>query len=244
MKPVTKRLILSCSLVAMLVSPGVAGAQDERASSPLPMDSSQGSDPGPVPRERGRERFALGVTMGLSLSHFIEEDQSTEITRYVQKPDMTFGLSGVIRVHEWLSIQPDILFVSKGRRTFRNGVLFSTLDVNYIELPLLARIDAPVSARVVPYLLAGPVLGILLKSQNRLESDGSVTDLTDEAKSIDLSGILGAGAKVALAPQHGLTFEARYDRSFTRFLKSEADVKHSVFAFMLGYQYSFSSASP
>lgn len=66
-------------------------------------------------------------------------------------------------------------------------------------------------------------------------------DLTDEANRIDVSGVLGAGVAFALAPQHGLTLEARYDRSFTRILENGDDVKNRVFAFMLGYQYSFSA---
>jgi opacity protein-like surface antigen len=241
MRHVKKTLFIAYLVLAMLGRPGVAGAQAEGDDSSSPTDSSEGSGAAPVPQEREGERFAIGVSAGLSLSHFIGEDGTSDFADYTNKPDMTFGISGSIRLHEWLSIQSDILFVSKGRRTSLDGALVSTLDVNYIEIPVMARIEIPLSARVAPYLLAGPALGFLLRFQVDSEVDGVIMDRTDQAKRFDLSGILGAGVKVALTRQHGLTLEGRYDRSFTRFLKSEEDVENRVFAFMLGYQYSLSS---
>lgn len=242
MHHIAKPLFAACFFIMTATHSGVAVAQDEQGASAPSNDANPRPNPAPMEPERRWAQLAIGIKAGMTSSHFVGSEGTSAFAEYTQKPAITFGISGLARLTEWLSIQPDILFVSKGRRTSLDGALVSTLNVEYVELPVLARIGIPIGQHVSPYLMAGPALGILLTFENEREIDGSVTDLSDEAKRIDVSGVLGAGVEVALTPRHGLTLEARYDRSFTRFLKDGDDVKNRVFAFMLGYQYSLAPA--
>jgi opacity protein-like surface antigen len=220
----------------------VAHAEDDAISPST--DSNKEAMARPMEQKRRRAPFGVGVRTGMTLARYVGDEASSEIAEHTDKLFIAVGISGVVGLYEWLSLQPELLFVSKGRRDSMGGVLIATFHNDYVEIPLLARITIPVTEQITPYLLAGPAFGLLLRFQLESEIDGAITDRTDEAKRLDLSGIVGAGIQVALTRQHGLTLEGRYDRSFTRFLKSEDDVKNSAFAFMLGYQYSFSSASP
>ena len=240
MQHIAKTWFAACVFIMASAHSSVAVAQDEQDASSAAIDATPRPDSTSMEQEQGWGRFGIGIKAGLTSSHFLGSDGTSEFADYTQKPAFTFGISGLAKATKWLSIQSDILFVSKGRRTSLDGALVSTLDVDYMELPVLARIGVPVSEHLSTYLMAGPAVGLLLKFQTRRESDGSATDLTGEAKRIEVSGVLGAGVEVALTRQHGLTLEARYDRSFTRFLENGDDVKNRVFAFMLGYQYSFS----
>ena len=199
--------------------------------------------PAPTKQKRRWERFDIGFKLGLSLAQLTGKDATSDIAEFSNKPDITFGITGLIELHRWITLQPEVLFISKGRRVNVDGMLINTLDVDYFEFPLLAHITIPVGEQVTPYFLIGPAIGVLYRFQVESENDDSITDRTDQAKTIDLSGIAGAGIKVSITPQHVITLEGRYDRSFTRFLEEEEDIKNRAFAFMLGYQYSLSSTS-
>ena len=229
----------ACLLIMALTHPSIVVAQDEHDASPV-VDANP--RPNSAPMEQGLRlgRLSAGVHLGLSLAQLVGKDAPSAVNEHTDKPEITLGVHGRVGFSDWLSLQPELLFISKGRRDNRDGMLLGTIELDYFEVPLLARITIPVSERIAPYLLAGPALGFLLRFQLTNEADGSVTDRTDQAKRIDVSGVLGAGVEVALTRQHGLTLEARYDRSFTRFLENGDDVKNRAFAFMLGYQYSFS----
>lgn len=218
----------------------VARAEQDAISPPT--DPHQGATVESNPQER-RPDLGVGIRAGVSFAQFIGSDASSAIAEHSEKPFITVGIAGLVGVHEWLSIQPEVLFMSKGRRTSSNGVPIGTFYIDYVEIPLLARVEVPITEQVVSYAFAGPALGLLLRFQLKSEVDGTLTDRTDQAKRLDLSGIAGLGIQVALTGPHGLVLEARYDRSFTRFLKTEEDIKNRAFAFMLGYQYSFSPAS-
>jgi hypothetical protein len=218
-----------------------AAAQAGSDAFSSPAEPHEQAIPDPAGQGRGWGRLSAGIHLGVSLAQLIGKDAPSAVNEHTDKPEIALGIYGRFGFSEWLSIQPEVLFLSKGRRDNRDGMLLGTLELDYFEVPLLARITIPVSERVAPYLLAGPAVGVLLRFQLTNESDGSVTDRTDQAKRIDVSGVLGAGVEIALTRQHGLTLEARYDRSFTRILKTGDDVKNRVFAFMLGYQYSFSA---
>jgi hypothetical protein len=234
---------LLCMTFIILMHTHAAVARAEQDAISPPTDPHQGATAESIARERRRD-LGIGIRTGVSFAQFIGSDAPSTVFEHSEKPFITVGFAGLVGVHEWLSIQPELLFMSKGRRDSSNGAPTGTFCNDYIEIPILARVTVPITEQVKVYAFAGPALGFLLRFQLESEVDGTITDRTDQAKRLDLSGIAGLGIQVALTGPHGLVLEGRYDRSFTRFLKTEEDIKNRAFAFMLGYQYSFHPAAP
>jgi opacity protein-like surface antigen len=241
MDSIMRSIFLPGLVAIVLAYPDIALTQTEASPSTSPSPASASSRAPATTAGTGEwwERLGFGGKLGMSLSTFVGEDAAAE---YAHRPWPTIG--GLIKVEllHWLALQPEVLFVSKGADVELDGVVTDTFDGRYIELPLLARITIPLGEQVNPYLLAGPTLGALLSFNLEDREDGSVTDRTDTAKSIDLGLLGGIGVEIMLSRQHALVLEGRYDRSLATIAKDETeDFKNSVFAFMLGYQYSLSS---
>jgi Outer membrane protein beta-barrel domain len=233
--------------IITLTYPNAVLAQDEQGAPPppLPAEPSSQAPEKPPGQDAWWGRLELGSKLGLSLANFVGADATSELVEYAHKPSITLGGLVSIRVWRWLAVQTEVLYVSKGRDVVVEGTVTDTFDGDYIEFPLLARIMFPLGEQVAPYLLAGPTFGILRSFTLEDHEAGSVDDRTDLAKSVDLSLLGGIGVKVALTNEHALMIEGRYNRSLATLVKDETeDLKNSVFAFTLGYQYSFFTAFP
>ncbi|HYF03771.1 MAG TPA: porin family protein [Patescibacteria group bacterium] len=74
------------------------------------------------------------------------------------------------------SVQGEVLYTQKGRkRVFNPTTSFgsidamSTLTLNYLEIPVLAKFNIPLPAPVTPNLYIGPAVSFLLSSKQRLQ---------------------------------------------------------------------------
>lgn len=129
------------------------------------------------------------------------------------------GVSLTVNVTDALAIQPEALYVTKGTSlgdltlTDSNGNPMGTYGlttaVDFVELPVLARIGLPSPGRVSPYLLIGPAVGIRVsqKIQFALAPAGSFD--IDDFRRADLGLALGSGFELGSGPLRGL-LEARY----------------------------------
>lgn len=243
---ITHKYISSSSLIllaSMLAIPRLVAAQTEDGIvEPSPASAPEAETaPAPAMPESWWRDIHIGAKAGLGLANWVGSDASSEIADFPNRPGPTFGLFGSIRLHKQLSLQPELLYAPKGRKAESGGVLSDTFVIDYIEIPLLARFSFPIHDRFAPYVLAGPAMSFLLRYQIESEGDGSITDRTDLARSIDLGVLGGAGTSVVLTGPHALVVEARYERSLTRLLMEDVDVKNRVFSFMIGYQYSLAA---
>jgi hypothetical protein len=230
-----------------LAYPNAVRAQTEQ-SAPAPSSpaSSASQTPGHPPGEgEWWGRLEIGGKLGLSSSTFVGEDATRERVEHAHRSWLTIGGHVSIRLLPWLAIQPEVLYVSKGADFVFDGMVVAAFNGRYIELPLLARIMMPLGEQVTPYLLVGPTLGVLLDFKLDDYENDSVTDQTELTNSTDLGLLGGVGVEIAITSGHALIIEGRYDRGLATIAKEETqDLKNSVFAFTLGYQYSLSTASP
>ncbi|MBC7898072.1 MAG: PorT family protein [Cytophagaceae bacterium] len=101
------------------------------------------------------------------------------------------GLSIVLPSSGLIAFQPEILLVSKGAKGENSGP--DGLKLNYIEVPLLFRLQLDVGTGVTPHLYAGPYLGY----QISCKVEGIDTDCEDvpgvSTKTVDLGGAVGGG---------------------------------------------------
>jgi hypothetical protein len=101
------------------------------------------------------------------------------------------GLSIVLPSSGLIAFQPELLLVSKGAKGENSGP--DGLKLNYLEVPLLFRLQLDVGTGVTPHLYAGPYLGY----QISCKVEGIDADCEDtpgvSTKTVDVGGALGGG---------------------------------------------------
>ena len=142
-----------------------------------------------------------------------------------------------------LSFQPELWYIQKGMKGTgigSSGGGEGTIKLNYIEIPLLLKVDLGVpNAQVKPYLFVGPQVSFLASSTldvtwiGHSESD----EISSAVNSTDFGLTGGVGIDVSQ-----FLLEARYDMGLTNVLKDTAggdliSVKNSTFLIAAGYRF-------
>jgi hypothetical protein len=141
-----------------------------------------------------------------------------------------------------IAFQPELLFTMKGVSASALGIT-SAAKINYVEVPLLLRLDIPTSAGVKPFVYAGPAVAVKascsleFKSQQTTIStgcdetvEGSSSDDVSTISSTDVGGILGGGLAFDVGGRV-FTVGARYEIGLVN-LASHGDTKNRVLSFV------------
>lgn len=98
------------------------------------------------------------------------------------------GGFATIPLFGWLAVQPEVIYTVKGTAVDVADIK-SDLIVNYVEVPLLARI----SIRRKIYVAVGPSMAFRVRARSRTAFGGSTEeiDLKEDVESFDL-GVVGA----------------------------------------------------
>jgi len=163
---------------------------------------------------RPAPRFGLmaGVSIA-SLSGDDTEDLDSR-TGFVAGGTLTLPLTALV------SFQPELLYAQKGAKASESG-FSATIKLDYIEVPLLLRVDVPTTGSTVrPHFYAGPA--VAFKARCDLEASGSGIDASqscsdaaaeddgEDVKSVDAGLVLGGGLGFDLGRQR-LNVGARYN---------------------------------
>lgn len=146
------------------------------------------------------------------------------------------GLSMVLPGGGLFSLQPELLFTSKGAKGTNNGP--DGLKLSYVEVPLLLRLSPAGSLPVQPHAYAGPYLGLQINCTVQ-GTDGDCDDLPGlTTKSVDIGGIAGGGVTVELG-RLLLTGGARYSFGVSKVADFEVatareSAKNGAFALYAG----------
>ena len=146
-----------------------------------------------------------------------------------------------------LALQPEILYVQMGAAdvataTDEMGQVIGTLDVttnlDYIQIPVLLKVDVPLSGSILPTLLLGPAVAFNINADNHLEGMGidESGDLED-ISSTDVSLILGLGMKLGAGPA-GVNLELRYNHGLKNIYDDAlVDIHNRSIQAMVGYSF-------
>ncbi len=155
-----------------------------------------------------------------------------------------FGVGAFLEfpVSDVVSIQPELLYMKRGAEETEAGITV-TFAVDYVEIPVLLRLNFPVEGSIAPYFLVGPSIGFKSGCEMRLEDDefGLGVDCEEvdvEIKTIDFAGVVGAGLSFEAGPGN-VTVGARYNYGFISLDDSDAeeDIKGRAFSFLAGYSF-------
>lgn len=158
------------------------------------------------------------------------------------------GVELGIGISDLFSIQTGVNYTQKGTK-YEEGNESLSAGLNYIELPLLARVSFG-SDKVKAYVNAGPSLGFALGGKFKGESDGlsfeediTFGDGEDDAfsNSVDFGLQFGAGIGYAVGPG-SIVLDLRYGLGLSNLFETPDNVDRSllkstnnVFAVSLGY---------
>jgi hypothetical protein len=175
----------------------------------------------------------LGIKGGLNLANFTGEDvfHNSSSEGFAGGVFMRYPLS-----NSW-SFQPEALFTMRGAE-FSVEDIETEQQMNYIEMPLLARFGWGHGAMFRPALFIGPSVAFLLK--NKIV-DGAEIDLKDGSRDVDVGGILGADLEHNLGAGE-IILDARYEMGFISWTE-DLSARNSTLSFMIGYARRFGSRS-
>ena len=181
------------------------------------------------------EGMMFGVKAGLNLANLTGDDVSDTAI----KPGMIGGGFFCYNITEIFAVQPEVLFAMKGAKASEGD---GKWNINYIEIPVLFKVNLPTEGKIDPFLCVGPGIGILLSSK---QTDGEEVDVKDFTKSTNFGIIAGAGAAYQLE-KGAISLEARYEVGLSTIADAgddadvaEPSIKTSDISFLVGYGFAF-----
>jgi hypothetical protein len=180
-----------------------------------------------------------GVKLGLNLAKFTGSDAKDVKMR----TGLAFGGFITYSINDLFAIQPEVYYAMKGaKEKYFDEPSGLTIDVteklDYIEIPVLFRVQLAGGTSFKPNFYAGPELGILLSAKVKGEASGvSVeTDIKDNTKSTDFGLIGGVGAEFPMG-NGKLLFDIRYDAGLAKVVDASPapKINNSAITFLVGY---------
>ncbi|MEA3476130.1 MAG: porin family protein [Candidatus Cloacimonadota bacterium] len=171
-----------------------------------------------------------GIKAGLNIATLTGDDVSDDMESIFR-----FAIGGFLTysINEMFAIQPEVYYSMQGAK-LEEGDEKTTCKYDYIQVPVLVKVNIPIESSLRPNIFLGPALGINLSAKYKYENAVEVEDDIEDVKTMDLGLVFGAGVNIGPA-----TIDARYNLGLTTTDDSEDefDVKNSVISIMLGYSF-------
>ncbi|MDX1640470.1 MAG: porin family protein [Balneolaceae bacterium] len=126
------------------------------------------------------------------------------------------GIYGDFPINRILSIQPEVVFVQKGGEESNSSVGTSSITLNYVDVPLLLKINAPLEGNFKPYIFGGPYAGYLVDASS--EADGNSVDINELLEELHYGLKVGVGIRLG-----NIVVDARYDMGYADIYAEDVD---------------------
>ena len=173
---------------------------------------------------------AKGVKLGLNIATMAGDDVPSDAK---SKVGVALGGFATYSINDMFAVQPELLYTMKGyAQTY--GTEDYTMSYNYLELPILGKLNVPVQGDIKPNVFLGPAFALKLASSY---SDGHSGDIED-VNSLDVGLVIGVGADMP-AGTGRIGADIRYNMGLTNVDGSDAKAKasNSVISIMVGYSF-------
>jgi len=184
-------------------------------------------------------QMRLGAKGGVAFSNAsLDPDEETEsVSGFIggAEVQIPLGMSGLV-------LQPELLYAAKGVEFEEIDGITASINIDYVEVPLLVRFNIPAQS-VMPFVYAGGVVSF--ESSCSIEgTDGEVTVDSDcedaelETESTDFGVLFGGGLAFPVGPGD-LFVEGRYTLGLADVIADEdLEAKNRSAAVMVGYSVS------
>ena len=172
----------------------------------------------------------IGAKAGLNLASIGGDAYITGFSGFDSRTSFHIGGLVEIPISEKFSVQPEVLYSSKGSKFNFGFGSASDVKLDYVDLPILGKyhIIEGLSAEL------GPVIGILIKADR--EENGMTVDRKDRYKSTDIGVAIGASYRLPM----GVFFSLRYNKGVTD-INDDPDIsaknQNNVFQVSAGYSF-------
>ena len=149
----------------------------------------------------------LGVKGGVNLATQKTSGEDAGDDGLKSFPAFVAGAFTTYRLASWLDVQPELLYSVKGSRVEENGFT-ATVLIDYLEIPLLARVSRHGDGRMGFYAAGGPYAAFQMRARTRTKFSGTTEeiDIGDQVERTDFGLSIGGGVELG----HHLVFDGRY----------------------------------
>ena len=162
-----------------------------------------------------------------------DDDFNDELDR---RMGLVAGLFMVYPIRDTFGFQVEGLFSQKGAKIDEGGFEASS-ELDYFEVPVLARFSVPSTTGTSFHVYAGPSFGFQLRARGKSSFEGEDdedVDIGDEFESFDLGLAVGAGVEFGR-----LVVDGRYTHGLSNINKLDdgVEAKNRVFSIMAGFRF-------
>jgi hypothetical protein len=141
-----------------------------------------------------------------------------------------------LRLLSWLDLQSEGLYSMKGARLDLEGVQ-SSAWLDYLEVPILARVSRRGGGARRYFVAAGPSVGVRLRARSRTKFANSTeyVDIGDELERLDFGVAAGGGVELG-----SIVLDGRYTLGLTDIDKDKTDtvtVTNRTISFTAGFKF-------
>jgi len=168
-------------------------------------------------------KIALGLEAGINISNTSQTPDANTSSKIgiIGGGNLDIGLSPQI------SIVPGLRYVSKG--STQKNVVIGNINASevvskgdFLQFPALLKVKFPLT-EIKPYLIAGPILGILLTQTTTVTQAGSTTSQDFDTKSSfetsEFSLLFGGGMDFRIATKTDLFIQVGYELGLSNISK-------------------------
>jgi len=205
-------------------------------------------------------QFRLGVTAGLESSKLSSSGSEWGMTIRADtdsKAGFKFGIVGEYSFNENFAVAPELVFTQRGGKRERsssggdwqgNSYSYkSSININYLQIPINAKFSYPINEDFKMFGFAGPYFAFALsgKTTNEMNwtddygerrSEKTENDLMDEIKRLDFGLNFGAGAEYK-----NIFVRVQYDLggNIVKDAKGDENASNRNFGVSVGYMFNF-----
>lgn len=196
------RKLMFCLVASALMMAGTnAFAQDDAEMEPSGTSSDSAMQVGVV----GIVNFSNQATTG------------DDVPDDFEGPDSKMGFGGGARLiynfTDMFGMQPELLFNQRGASQ-EVGDAEMAVTMNYLHVPLLARIQMPLDGGITPKFLVGPSIGYYIGGGATVDGEDVEEFDDDNVAALEIGVDVGAGLDYDLGGG-SLSLDLRYHRGFT-----------------------------
>jgi hypothetical protein len=178
----------------------------------------------------------VGVLVGLNVANVDFDVSDTSISvNGDSRTGFVAGLSFNMPIQEVFSVEVDALFAQKGTKFSATESGFTDtakINLNYVDIPVLAKVNVTGSAPVGVHLLAGPSFNF--KVSEKFDPEDAA-DADDSIETMETALVFGGGVHVG-----AFRVDLRYGIGLSNIVKDSASDgfitgKNRVFSILVGF---------
>ena len=177
----------------------------------------------------------VGIKGGLNFANMSVKPVSEGMPDFENLTGLTGGLYFSLNIG-FIGIEPEILYSRRGLQ-WEEGTTNIKYELDYVEVPVLVKLNILPAGPVRPYVFGGPSYGYLLKATGKLTAaEGNESqDIKDMFKKSEWAAVFGAGIELKAIVR--LSVDARYHLGISNIEASTEGtetVKNKGFSVMVG----------